>query len=222
VQVFCRFSVGDVLASTTGFQGNGTFAGIGINRNYGALQPERVIRPTGSQSFLLERRATIDVFVNNVRTQQIVLGPGRYALTDLVFVSGASTVQLDITDDAGNRQSMTFDAFSDPDLLQAGLIDFGLNGGLLARSNVSSRTYDSGDMVSTSFVRYGVTDALTAGVNLQTRRRWMPSACLLHCRQGRPLLWARHSHSLQRCRSSPTATGVSRCRGWCRDVTSCA
>ena len=49
--------------------------------------------------------------------------------------------------------------------------DLQRDAGMLAKTNAARRTYASGDVVGTGFVHDGVTDALTTGVNIQTRSR---------------------------------------------------
>ena len=165
-----RYTAGDILPNTTARQGTGNFGGFGVARNFGGLQPDRLIRPAGTQEFFLDRPAEVEFFVNNVRTQQLSLNAGRYALTDFLFFSGVSDIRLEITDAAGNRRTIAFDAFSAPELLKKNLIDYGLFGGFLAQESQGGMTYQSDDYVSTSFARYGFSDTFTGGVNLQTRQ----------------------------------------------------
>jgi outer membrane usher protein len=59
-----RWSIGDLSPVATGFQSAAPMTGISLFRSYSVLQPEMIARPTGMQSFTLQRPSTVEVWVN--------------------------------------------------------------------------------------------------------------------------------------------------------------
>ncbi|MEY4250727.1 MAG: hypothetical protein RJA87_2360 [Pseudomonadota bacterium] len=162
-----RLNVGEFTPSIDGFQGSGRMVGIGLSRAYAAIRPFQNVRPSGRQSFTLDREATVDVVINGLTTQSLRLVPGRYSLTDFPFATGANQVQLLVNDNTGQKEIALFNAFSGAELLGKNVIDFGLAAG---RQEGSRGLHYDGPYQTTGFVRKGMTDALTLGLNGQATR----------------------------------------------------
>lgn len=159
-----RTTLGEFTPLAAGFQGSGRIVGVGVERAYSTVRPFQNVRPTGRQEFTLDREANVDVIINGLTTQTLRLAPGRYSVSDFPFATGANQVQLVVDDVSGRNEIAVFDVFSGSDLLGAGVIDFGLGVGRYEGSGAFE--YD-GPVLATGYVRKGLNDSLTLGLNGQ-------------------------------------------------------
>ncbi len=116
-----RWSAGDQLTISRGFQSAPEIAGLSASRRYSILDPQTVIRPRGSRSFQLERRSMVEVRINGQLVRRIELDPGGYDLQDFPFAQGANDIELTITDDAGRTERINYNIFLDQAQLAEGL-----------------------------------------------------------------------------------------------------
>jgi outer membrane usher protein len=162
-----RYVMGDLSIPVTGtFQTVVPMVGISASRNY-ALQPYRVTRPTGEYTFFLERPATVEVFINDSRVQQLRLQPGPQDIRNLPLSTGTNDVQLIITDDLGQVQRLNFSAALAGNLLAPGLQQFSYNLGFPSGSGGGGRQYQWDTPVLSLAHRWGARDDLTLGGYLQ-------------------------------------------------------
>jgi outer membrane usher protein len=162
-----RWTVGDLQPESEGFQGGVDIAGVSVVRLYNELEPQLNVRPRGERSFTLERASTVETTINGHLVQTVRLDPGTYNLQNFPFVDGANDVRIDIVDDTGQQESLTFSIFFDRTLLAPGLMEFGAWAGVESYSVNGNVEYDVNDPVFTGFVRRGISERLTLGANLQ-------------------------------------------------------
>src|SRR5690606_27378589 len=127
-----RWSAGDLLTTSRGFQSAPEIAGLSASRRYSVLEPATIIRPRGSRSFQLDRRSMVEVRMNGNLVRRIELEPGAYDLQDFPFTQGANDVELTITDDSGRTERVDFNIFLDQGQLAEGLSEFAVQAGFLA------------------------------------------------------------------------------------------
>lgn len=164
-----RWTAGDLQPVGRGFQGLPEIAGLSVFRTYGVLEPQRIARPRGNRAFTLLSPSTIEVEVNGQMIRRLTLDPGNYDLSDFPFTQGANDVRLTIIDSAGQRQLLRFDYFFDQTQLETGLTEFGLYAGVLAPGGAGGPNY-SNDPAISGFIRRGVSERLTLGLNAQADR----------------------------------------------------
>lgn len=164
-----RWTAGDLRTVARGFQSAPDIAGISILRSYSALQPQTVTRPTGRQSFRLDRPSTVEIWVNDQLIRRTRLDPGSYDLRDFPYTQGIDNARITIRDDGGRVETLNFSLFSDQSQLAVGLSEFGLYAGVKAAPGRSGPVYSS-EPVITGFYRRGLSDKLTLGGNLQADR----------------------------------------------------
>ncbi|CAM9989139.1 unnamed protein product, partial [Phaeothamnion confervicola] len=109
----------------------------------------------------------IDVLVNGAILQRLRLGPGNYNLSDLPLQAGANDIELVVTDDTGERRTLSFKSFHDVNLLREGKTEWAFTGGKPSFIRDNERVYRDNDWMGTGFLRYGMTDRLTAEVHAQ-------------------------------------------------------
>ncbi len=165
-----RYSVGDILYLTQGFQGAPRIGGIGAQRLYEELDPLRIIRPQGRTNFTLDRSATVEVIVNGIPFRTIRFDPGTYSINDIPYAEGGNNVELLIRDDSGVERRLDFSGYSSANLLAEGLTEFGIVAGFASQFTPGGISYDTSDPVASGFYRVGATSNLTLGANAQVSR----------------------------------------------------
>ena len=191
-----RLRAGDVATGYAGFQTSPDLLGVNATQSYQQLQPGKTIRPTGAQSFRIERPSTVDVYTGDALVRRLRLGPGIYNISDLPLQAGANTIKLVIEDDTGARQTLEFTAFSGFELLAPGLSEWSggagiksLDSGIANYASVTTlggatvvpkksassvygqRAYYFNQPAATAFYRRGITDAVTADADIQADER---------------------------------------------------
>lgn len=156
-----RFTLGDARINPTTFQRGPDVAGITIEHSLGKLDPTKTIRATGTQSFVLERPATVDVLINGAVSQRLQLPPGSYNLRDLPLRAGANDIALFITDDTGASRTFNFSMFSAFSLLSTGKSEWSFSAGIPSYYKDDGIAYLDNQYIASGFMRYGVTSALT-------------------------------------------------------------
>lgn len=156
---------GDLVSNSRNLQTSNTFAGVAIGRDFG-LQPGSFTQPTGQQSFLLERNATVDVVSNGQLVRSLDLAPGQYNLDNLGFGDGTNDIAILIRDETGFEELVRFTQFFDSSLLKPGLSEYYLSAGVRSESTETGFDY-SDDYVASGFYRRGITQAFSAGASFQ-------------------------------------------------------
>lgn len=164
-----RWTAGDLRTVVRSFQSAPDIAGVSLLRSYSALQPQTITRPSGRQSFRLERPSTIEIWVNDQLVRRSRLNPGTYDLRDFPYTQGVDEARIVVRDDAGQTETINFTLFTDQYQLASGLSEFGLYAGVKAPLGPTGPIYSSEPVVS-GFYRRGFTDHLTLGVNFQGDR----------------------------------------------------
>jgi outer membrane usher protein len=162
-----RLTFGDVSAMTGSFQSAPDMLGLSIEKSPRKLSPSENIRPTGRSSFRIERPAEIDVMVNGAVLQRLRLGPGNYNLRDLPLQAGANDIELIITDDTGERRTLSFKSFFDGNLLAQGKSEWAVSGGVPSYLRDNQRVYRHNEYFGTGFLRLGLTDQATGEIHAQ-------------------------------------------------------
>lgn len=162
-----RTTLGDLAPATVGFQTAPLMGGLSIERQYGAIQPLRNVRPSGRMSFVLDRPATVDVVVNGTTIRTMQLAAGQYNLRDFPFFNGLNQVDLFVVDEVGRRLLTSFSQYYSPRLLDQGILEFGFSAGVLETQGMGGSRYGKGQTALSGFARYGLTRGLTMGVNAQ-------------------------------------------------------
>ena len=165
-----RFTLGDVQPFARGFQSTPTVAGISAQRLYNVLEPWREFRSTGSQSFTLFAPSMVETIVNGRSVERKLLQPGNYTLQDFPLAEGANNVRLLIQDEAGKQRTIDFDLYSNQQLLEPGATEFSAFAGVYSTPTDSGIDY-SGNWSAFGFVRKGISQQFTAGVNMQADAR---------------------------------------------------
>jgi P pilus assembly protein, porin PapC len=162
-----RLQAGDMFLERTGFQNAEDIAGLSISRLYNELAPGRNVRPTGRRSLRIERPSDVSIYVNGRPMRRLRLQPGTYDVQDFTFFSGDNSIQIVVEDDTGHREVLDYSLFFSRSLLEPGLDEFALFGGIEAPASDNEPDYRRSKPVASGFYRRGLTETLTAGINAQ-------------------------------------------------------
>lgn len=165
-----RITAGDLQTQTTAFQTDPQISGINVSHLVSNFFPTFSTTSSSSQNITLTRSADVQILINNVPVTQLHLNPGTYNLRNLPLAQGANNMKAIITDDTGQRRVVNFSFFSDVDLLSPGITEYTASVGILAPLGLNGPHYETGEPVFSGFYRRGITQQLTAGVNLQADR----------------------------------------------------
>ncbi|MDB5106372.1 MAG: hypothetical protein JWP91_4061 [Fibrobacteres bacterium] len=169
-----RLSVGDLSFPTSGFQSFLNMGGIGLSRDF-SLQPHLVAYPVKDYEFFLINQSEVKVFINGMLRGTYQLEPGTHDLQGFPFTAGESEVEIQITDNSGQMQTINFNFIHEPSLLAAGRSAFSYNAGFPRRDvwkvrglrpepdgyKILNYEYDLGHPVLFLDFRRGFSDFLT-------------------------------------------------------------
>ena len=161
-----RWSFGDVRPLSRSFQSTPNVAGLSVARLYNILDPQREVRSNGTQSFSIFAPSVVETIVNGRIVERKTLQPGNYSLQDFPLADGANQVELQVEDPTGQRRRINFDLYYSRALLAQGLTEFSAFAGVYATPTARGIAY-SHDVIASGFVRKGLSQKVTAGINFQ-------------------------------------------------------
>lgn len=161
-----RLTAGDLQFPFTGYQSSIPMGGISVTRQF-SIQPYTVTRPLNATELNLKRPSTVEVFVNGIFVTKMHLQAGPVDIKDFPLASGLNNVEVRITDDFGQTETVQLAMLFDAQLLREGLHQYSYNVGAPSQSTLRDRIYDSHNITSSFYHRYGVTNKLTLGINFQ-------------------------------------------------------
>jgi outer membrane usher protein len=148
-----RYSAGDIAPLQARLAGQTDMLGFSIERNYAALQPLRNVRSTGRRSLVLQRRSTVEIYVNGALVQTFVADPGPIDIRDIPLADLSSDISIVVEDDLGRRELETFSAGADLSLLAEGVSEFNASAGFLRDGFAGDLTYSADPVVSLFYAR---------------------------------------------------------------------
>ena len=172
------------------------FGGLRYGRNF-AVQPGFITFPLPAIDGQAATPSVVDVYVNNVLSNQREVSAGPFELQDLPIVTGSGEVRLVVRDALGRETLTTQSFYATPLLLRPGLHDFSYEIGFL-RHNFASPGDGYGKMVVSGTHRYGFSPALTGELHVEATKEKKvigASAAILPSRLGLFSLSAAASHS---------------------------
>ena len=162
-----RVMAGDTDALAIPLQRATEVLGLSIEKSARKLNPLESTYASSAGSFRLEQASSVQVIVNGAVVQLLQLRPGSYNLRDLPLTTGANNIELIVTQENGERQTLQFTTYSDQTLLAAGKSEWAITGGLPSYLLDNERTYADNAFLGSGYLRYGLTDDLTGEADLQ-------------------------------------------------------
>jgi outer membrane usher protein len=161
-----RVTAGDLSVLTSGYQSSRPLGGVALTRQF-SIQPYLNVRPLNRTEVTLKTPSTIEVYVNDGFVNRISAPAGPLELADFPLFSGINKVDLKIIDGSGNVEWVNLNLLYDAQLLGAGIQQFGYHVGAPWENFKGDRRYDEGNITSSVFHRWGVSDRFTVGGSFQ-------------------------------------------------------
>lgn len=163
-----RISVGDFISSSPDWGRSVRLGGIQLSSDFG-LRPDLITFPVPMMGASARVPSTLDVLVNGSHLLSQAVQPGPFRLSNIPIVSGAGSVQMNMTDVAGNRQQITLPFYASKQLLAPDLQTYSLDLGSIRRNwGIQSSDYTSSAGAMT--YRRGLTNNLTVDMHAEGAR----------------------------------------------------
>lgn len=157
-----RWRLGQVTSPSLGIEGNENALALQVASGDVLLRRQDLVLETGPTTFTLERESEVRILVNGVVTRSFLLQPGNFDIRDFPINEGFNRVTVEVEDDLGRRELLSFDTFNDRRLKRVGEQDYALTAGVLERLN-DQEDFQFTDPFVAGFYERGVTERFTAG-----------------------------------------------------------
>jgi outer membrane usher protein len=118
-----RLTLGDLIFPTSGFQTFQNIGGIGFSRDF-SLQPHLVAYPVKEYEFFLPNPSEVKVYINGTLKGTYQMEQGTHDMQGFPFTAGESEVEIRITDNTGQMQTLKFNFIHETSLLAKGITAF--------------------------------------------------------------------------------------------------
>ncbi|CFR02002.1 MULTISPECIES: fimbria/pilus outer membrane usher protein [Yersinia] len=153
------YSAGDLITGSLAWSSSVRIGGLQLSRNF-TIRPDLVTYPLPQFAGQAAIPSTVDLYIDNFRTQSATVNPGPFVIDNGPRINGAGQATVVTTDALGRQVSTSVPFYVASELLKPGLWDFSISSGVL-RQNYGIRSSDYGDAVASGVVRYGATPWLT-------------------------------------------------------------
>ena len=163
--------VGDSWTRLSTWGRQAAFGGVQIGTQRGLWRPGAgMARPVLSGSALTP--STVELYVNESLRQAVQVPPGPFTLENAAPLTGAGEARLVVRDLLGRESVIVRPFFTDPQLLEPGLLDWSIEAGRVRRGFGPGAQDDGyGDAFAQAWGRLGVRSALTLESRLQAQAR---------------------------------------------------
>jgi outer membrane usher protein len=156
-----RLTLGDTSVSAGPIGATAVMAGVTFARDF-SIDPYFVRSPAMRFASSTHVPATVDVYVNGIRTRSETIEPGTFTLDNVRGLAGAGTVRYVVRDAFGREQRYFKPYYIAPTVLAKGVEDYALSTGLLRDAiGVESFAYRTPSLIG--YYRRGISDAVTIG-----------------------------------------------------------
>lgn len=161
-----RWSLGDINTANVSFQRSSAVGGIAIRRQW-PRDPEKTALRISDNEIYLKRPAIVDIYVNGLLYSHQRLPAGLINLKDDPLLLGQSRIQVKVRDELGLQETFPFDLMFSTQVLAEGENQYAYEFGTPWKMVGADRLYRQEGIFSSFFHRYGLTDDLMIGLNLQ-------------------------------------------------------
>lgn len=164
-----RWMAGDLETETRGLQSYVQMGGIGVLRQQRRFNTFRSASLQADRQLVLQREATVRFVRNGVLYREMRLQPGRYDFSSLPLVTGSNDVQIEIIDNTGRVQNLSYQQYLDPIDLDPGDYEYGAFFGPTSRRFGGNPSYN-GPLAFSGFFRKAFFDMPAIGIGLQASK----------------------------------------------------
>lgn len=140
------------------------YGGAWVGTDY-SLQPYRNLQPTLFVDGYARLPSTLEIWMDQQLGLRETIPPGPFVVERLPAVTGSGELQAVLVDATGRQVVLSTPVYSDPRLIQPGVVDWRVESGRLRGGIFAADEY--GEQFASASARFGVTDWLTAEVHAE-------------------------------------------------------
>lgn len=165
-----RWLLGDLDPEVRGLQSYTQMGGVGVLRQKRRFNSFRSAVLQSNRQLVLQRESTVRFLRNGSLYREVRLQPGRYDFSSLPLVAGSNDIDIQVTDNTGSVQNLSYQQYLDPIDLDPGEHEYGAFLGPTSNRIGSAPDY-RGPVAFTGFFRKAFFNrpAIGAGVQLSEK-----------------------------------------------------
>lgn len=164
-----RFFLGDLDPEVRGQQSFVSMGGVGVLRQQRRFNAFRSAILQSNRQLILQRASTVRFLRNGALYRELRLQPGRYDFSALPLIAGSNDIDVQVTDNSGAVQNLSYQQYLDPIDLDPGDYEYGAFFGPTSRRFGGAPDY-KGPVAFTGFFRKAFLNRPALGVGFQASK----------------------------------------------------
>jgi outer membrane usher protein len=164
-----RFFLGDLDPEIRGQQSFVSMGGIGVLRQQRRFNAFRSAILQSNRQLILQRDSTVRFLRNGALYRELRLQPGRYDFSSLPLIAGSNDIDIQVTDNTGAIQNLSYQQYLDPIDLDPGDYEYGAFFGPTSRRFGGAPDY-KGPVAFTGFFRKAFMNRPALGIGVQASK----------------------------------------------------
>lgn len=166
---FRRWFLGDLDPEIRGQQSFVSIGGVGVVRQKRRFNTFRSAILQSNRELIVQRDSTVRFLRNGSLYREIRLQPGRYDFSSLPLIAGSNDVDIQVTDNTGAVQNLSYQQYLDPIDLDPGDYEYGAYLGPTSRTFGRAPDY-RGPVAFSGFFRKAFVNRPAIGVGFQASK----------------------------------------------------
>lgn len=164
-----RFFLGDLDPEIRGQQSFVSMGGVGVLRQQRRFNAFRSAILQSNRQLILQRDSTVRFLRNGALYRELRLQPGRYDFSSLPLIAGSNDIDIQVTDNTGAIQNLSYQQYLDPIDLDPGDYEYGAFFGPTSRRFGGAPDY-KGPVAFTGFFRKAFINRPALGIGVQASK----------------------------------------------------
>ncbi len=164
-----RFFLGDLDPEIRGQQSFVSMGGVGVLRQQRRFNAFRSAILQSNRQLILQRDSTVRFLRNGALYRELRLQPGRYDFSSLPLIAGSNDIDIQVTDNTGAIQNLSYQQYLDPIDLDPGDYEYGAFFGPTSRRFGGAPDY-KGPVAFTGFFRKAFLNRPAIGIGVQASK----------------------------------------------------
>ncbi|KGB54552.1 hypothetical protein FG91_01953 [Sphingopyxis sp. LC81] len=165
-EAYRRWFLGDLDPEIRGQQSFVQMGGVGVLRQQRRFNSFRAAILQSNRQLVLQRESTVRFMRNGSLYRELRLQPGSYDFSSLPLIAGSNDIDIQVTDNSGATQNLSYQQYLDPIDLDPGDYEYGAFLGPTSRTFGGAPDY-RGPVAFTGFFRKAFFNRPAIGVGLQ-------------------------------------------------------
>ncbi len=161
-----RWFLGDLDPEIRGQQSFVQMGGVGVLRQRRRFNAFRSAILQSNRQLVVQRESTVRFLRNGSLYRELRLSPGNYDFSSLPLIAGSNDIQIQVTDNSGAIQNLSYQQYLDPIDLDPGDFEYGAYLGPTSQRFGGAPDY-RGPVAFTGFFRKAFLNKPAIGVGLQ-------------------------------------------------------